>query len=107
MAIGPSKIVSEGVKPDSIAARETKGLNVDPACRRAWVARLNFDWVQSYPPTIARIAPVEFSRMRRAPCSVGFWSRETAPPSFCFSNVTVTRYPGLKIFVTLLMPVQL
>ncbi len=47
------------------------GLKVDPTCRMARVARLNSLAEKSYPPTSARIFPVLFSRMTRAPSTSG------------------------------------
>ena len=47
--------------PCSTAAAKTKGLNAEPACRRAWKARLNRLSLKSRPPTSARTSPVSTS----------------------------------------------
>src|SRR6266498_45980 len=55
---------------------------------------------------MARIAPVEFSRIRTEPCSLGSSSKSSAPPSFPFCSVTVTRSPDLRIRVACVARVQ-
>jgi hypothetical protein len=42
----------------SIAVARVNGLKALPAWRWAWVARLNWACSKSFPPTIARTAPV-------------------------------------------------
>src|ERR687886_669884 len=55
-----------GEIPWARASARTKGLNELPACRWAWVARLNLTLSKSDPPTIALTAPVAGSTETRA-----------------------------------------
>ena len=64
-----------GVIPDCSAALQTKGLNVDPGWRLAWVARLKWE---SRPPIIARTAPVLTSIKTNAPCIFANGAVETS-----------------------------
>ena len=68
---------SVGVKPRSIAAVYTIGLNVDPIWRYACTARLNLLRLKLQPPTIALIWPVWLSIASSAPSTSGVWSSVT------------------------------
>ena len=51
-------ITVAGLKPASSAAANTNGLNAEPDCRLAWVARLKRLSLKSRPPTKAATCPV-------------------------------------------------
>ena len=58
MVSGLSSTRSYGEKPNSNAVAKTNGLNADPVCRRACVARLKPPVALTLvPPTMARTAP--------------------------------------------------
>ena len=59
-----------GVTPLAKAAEYTKGLKLEPGCRRAWSAWLNCLALKSQPPTIARTAPLCESSATNAPLHV-------------------------------------
>ena len=62
-------MISDAGMPDAIAVAYTNGLNTDPGCRMAWVARLNSESPKSRPPTIARTSPVAASSAMNIPCT--------------------------------------
>ena len=52
-----------------MAAVYTKGLNDEPGCRLAWVARLNLLSLKSRPPIIAKMRPLVGSIATKAACT--------------------------------------
>ena len=61
MSTGFDSNVVTGEIPCRSAVASTIGLNDEPGCRSAWVARLNWLSRKFEPPTIARTAPVRGS----------------------------------------------
>ena len=61
----------EGGRPFWMPSAYTIGLNVDPGCRSACTARLNFESSKLRPPTSARTDPVRGSIAMNAPCRYG------------------------------------
>jgi hypothetical protein len=57
-----------GPNPRSRAAAKMIGLNAEPACRRAWVARLKLLARKSRPPTRASTSPRTGSMATKLPC---------------------------------------
>ena len=70
----------------SSAVAYTIGLNEEPGCRIAWVARLNWRWSEEKPPTMASTRPVDGSITTMAADKMtlpveGFEVKVTNPPS--------------------------
>lgn len=87
---------------DSMAAANVNGLKADPACRRAWVARLNLAVSKSRPPTMARISPVAGSMATRAAegsCGSGRCAATASSAARCMelSRLVRTRRPPEKV----------
>src|SRR4029077_6082260 len=94
---GSSTMVSNGEAPCSSAVAYTYTLNELPVCRTACVARLNFDWSKSYPPTIAFTSPVGLSMESNAACPRGCFSRCTCSVDPAPSLIdTTTTSPTFK-----------
>src|SRR5207302_6675408 len=79
ISIGASTTTVDGVYPLSSADEYTIGLNDDPGCRYACVARLNWLWSKENPPTIASTRPVQGSITTIAPETSGNWRSRYCP----------------------------